>query len=236
MRKHSMNKYELAKLRLDGSSDGLCNCTCGDVCPFGKVGSEARCTTEQLNRFVGQYDLRTAMVMRIILAIIGLVWLIAFCALGQTPPMPVPPVDTNAVQVGQVAVEWNSVLGLDQAVMWYGLYAGTNASNLVSTVIVGADETNCTVPLFNYGTNWIAATSIDSTLDESLQCTPVTFTLVCKPVTNVITVTTRGPYAWSQDFVTWNYTNVASSIIIMTNPPAWMFWKGSNITISRITL
>jgi len=28
--------------------DGMCKCSCADVCPLGKIGSETRCTKDEL--------------------------------------------------------------------------------------------------------------------------------------------------------------------------------------------
>lgn len=137
-------------------------------------------------------------------------------AVAQNPPM--PPVDTNAVQVGSVSVAWDGVLGEDPAVAWYGLYSGANSNSLASTVIVSSDETNASVPLYNYGTNWIAATSIDASLLESDPSPAISYTLTFTPPTNIVSVS----LACSSNLVDWAFVQ---TLLTLTNPSGNRFYR-----------
>lgn len=148
------------------------------------------------------------------------------CAAHAADVPPIPPVDTNAVQVGSVTVAWDGVLGEDPAVAWYGLYSGTDSNNLVSTVIVSADETNAAVPLYAYGTNWVAATSIDASLLESDLSPAISYNLAWVPTTNVVTL--MFPAEVSSDMVNWAPTNFTFT---MTNPCGRQFYRAPGLRI-----
>lgn len=129
--------------------------------------------------------------------------LVAWSCFGQQPPTPT--IDTNAAQVGSVNVAWDDMTAIDPSIEWYGVYLGTT-----NVVVVATNA--ATVPLYDYGTNWISVSSIDASLLESDPSAPIAVNFVAQPITNIVSISlTRSTNLHDWQFV--------STVLTMTNPP-----------------
>lgn len=149
--------------------------------------------------------------------------LLFLCRLVVAQPFPDP---STLSEVGTVTVAWD--MFTDLTVVGVNIYSGPASQNYDYNAPYPSSPAIATIPLFDYGINFITASSFDSSGLESDDCPEITYLMIFISPTNIVMITSATEM--STDLVHWVPTNI--STLRLTNPAGNMFFRGSNATIS----